>query len=103
MAVPLFCQTGTCVAARKGGNQPKCSHDEPTGLKQTGESRERVNLYRRIAIEVRKTLEMQASQDQTMPIVPDDANTNEVMLDANHPIAGRGLISDIEVVGIGND
>lgn len=46
---------------------------------------------------------MQASQDQTMPIVPDDANTNEVMLDANHPIAGRGLISDIEVVGIGND
>ena len=61
----------------------------------------RSNVPADLAIEVGMTLEMQTSEGPTMPVVVVDVSTDEVMLDANHPLAGRDLTFDIEVVGIG--
>jgi FKBP-type peptidyl-prolyl cis-trans isomerase 2 len=61
----------------------------------------RSNVPADLAIEVGMTLEMHTSEGPAMPIVVVDVSTGDVMLVANHPLAGRDLTFDIEVVGIG--
>ena len=45
-------------------------------------------------------LQMQTPEGQTLPVVVADANETEVMLDANHPLAGQKLTFDVELVEI---
>ncbi|MGX9356609.1 FKBP-type peptidyl-prolyl cis-trans isomerase [Roseobacteraceae bacterium S113] len=45
-------------------------------------------------------LQMQAPDGQAIPVMVVDANEDEVVLDGNHPLAGKDLTFAIEVVGI---
>lgn len=45
-------------------------------------------------------LQMQAPNGQAIPVMVVSANETEVVLDANHRLAGQDLIFDIEIVGI---
>ena len=49
--------------------------------------------------EGRDPLEFEVGSGMIIPGL--DVSTDEVMLDANHPLAGRDLTFDTEVVGIG--
>lgn len=51
-----------------------------------------------IPLEVGMQLQMQTPQGQPMPVTVTELKEDEVMLDANHPLAGRDLVFDIEVV-----
>jgi FKBP-type peptidyl-prolyl cis-trans isomerase 2 len=61
----------------------------------------RSNVPADLAIDVGMTLEMHTPEGLAIPILVVDVSTDEVMLDANHPLAGRDLTFDTEVVGIG--
>lgn len=54
-----------------------------------------------IKIEVGSQLEMQTPDGQAMPVMVVDLDEATVTLDANHPLAGKDLQFDIEVVKIG--
>ncbi|WOI55777.1 peptidylprolyl isomerase [Palleronia sp. LCG004] len=45
-------------------------------------------------------LQMQTPDGQTIPVMVAEANDTEVMLDANHPLAGQELKFDVELVDI---
>ncbi|MBO6853777.1 MAG: peptidylprolyl isomerase [Marivivens sp.] len=45
-------------------------------------------------------LQMQAPSGQVIPVVVVSANDEEVVLDANHPLAGKDLTFAIELVGL---
>ena len=51
-----------------------------------------------ITLEVGMQLQMQSPQGQPMPVTVTEVTDEQVMLDANHPLAGRDLVFDIEVV-----
>jgi FKBP-type peptidyl-prolyl cis-trans isomerase 2 len=51
-----------------------------------------------IALEPGVVLQMQTPQGQAMPVTVVEIGDEEVMLDANHPLAGRDLTFDFEVV-----
>lgn len=51
-----------------------------------------------ITLEVGMQLQMQTPQGQPMPVTVTEIKDDEVMLDANHPLAGRDLVFEIEVV-----
>ncbi|GGX51770.1 peptidyl-prolyl cis-trans isomerase [Tateyamaria omphalii] len=53
-----------------------------------------------IPLEVGLQLQMQTPQGQPMPVTVVDVGDDEVMLDANHPLAGKDLTFDFEVVAI---
>ncbi|MBY5934233.1 peptidylprolyl isomerase [Tateyamaria omphalii] len=53
-----------------------------------------------IQLEVGLQLQMQTPQGQPMPVTVVEVGAEEVMLDANHPLAGKDLIFDFEVVSI---
>lgn len=50
--------------------------------------------------EVGMTLSMSNGQGQQFPVVIVDVKEDAVVLDANHPLAGKELIFDIEMVNI---
>lgn len=50
--------------------------------------------------EVGMQLQVQGQGGQLIPVVVAEINEDSVMLDANHPLAGRELIFDIELVDI---
>lgn len=45
-------------------------------------------------------LQVQSPDGQTIPVVVTEASETEVTLDANHPLAGRELVFDLELVEI---
>lgn len=50
--------------------------------------------------EVGMTLQMHSEDGQEMPVVIADVTEDSVVLDANHPLAGKELIFDIELVDV---
>lgn len=50
--------------------------------------------------EVGQQLSMQGGQGQPIPVVVTDIEGEEVTLDANHPLAGKDLVFEIELVEI---
>ncbi|WP_299281205.1 peptidylprolyl isomerase [uncultured Tateyamaria sp.] len=53
-----------------------------------------------IPLELGLQLQMQTPQGQPMPVTVVDIGDEEVMLDANHPLAGKDLTFDFEVVSV---
>ena len=53
-----------------------------------------------ISPEVGQQLSMQSEQGQPIPVVITEIEGDEVTLDANHPLAGKDLVFDIEIVEI---
>jgi len=51
-----------------------------------------------IALEVGMQLQMQTPEGQPMPVTVTAIDDAQVMLDANHPLAGRDLVFEFEVV-----
>jgi peptidylprolyl isomerase len=54
-----------------------------------------------IPLEVGTQLQMQTPDGQALPVTVVDVDEATVTLDANHPLAGKDLQFDIEVVSIG--
>jgi FKBP-type peptidyl-prolyl cis-trans isomerase 2 len=46
-------------------------------------------------------LQMQSAQGQVIPVVVIEADDEQVVLDANHPLAGKDLTFAVEVVAVG--
>ncbi|WP_299547209.1 peptidylprolyl isomerase [uncultured Tateyamaria sp.] len=53
-----------------------------------------------IPLEIGLQLQMQTPQGQPMPVTVAEVGEEEVMLDANHPLAGKDLTFDFEVVSV---
>ena len=53
-----------------------------------------------IQLDVGMQLQMQTPQGQPMPVTVTAIDEEQVMLDANHPLAGRDLVFDFEVVSV---
>lgn len=54
-----------------------------------------------IPLEVGTQLQVQTPQGQVMPVTVFEVTEEQVILDANHPLAGRDLIFAIELISIG--
>lgn len=53
-----------------------------------------------IPTDVGTQLQLQTPDGQAVPVVVSDSNDSEVTLDANHPLAGKELTFDVELVEI---
>jgi peptidylprolyl isomerase len=60
----------------------------------------RADIPADIPLEVGVQLQMQTPDGQVVPVTVADLNETEVTLDANHPLAGKDLNFDIEIVEI---
>lgn len=60
----------------------------------------RANFPPDISPETGMTLNMHSENGQELPVVITEVNADTVTLDANHPLAGKDLIFDIELVDI---
>lgn len=60
----------------------------------------RANLPEGLAPEVGQVLEMRDAEGAAAPVVVVEADAETVTLDANHPLAGRTLVFDIELLNI---
>ncbi len=60
----------------------------------------RDNIPADIPLEVGTQLQLQSQDGRTMPVMVVEADDNSVVLDANHPLAGKDLIFAIELVSI---
>ncbi len=60
----------------------------------------RAQIPEDIALEIGQRLQVQTPDGQVMPVTVTEISEETVVLDANHPLAGRDLNFAIEVVGI---
>lgn len=60
----------------------------------------RADIPPHIPVEPGTMLQMQAPNGQAIPVTVVSSDDNEVVMDANHKLAGEDLIFDIEIVGI---
>lgn len=60
----------------------------------------RAQIPAEIPLEVGLILQMQSPEGQVLPVTVVEIQEDEVVLDANHRLAGKDLIFDIEVVSI---
>ncbi|WP_138467669.1 peptidylprolyl isomerase [Poseidonocella sp. HB161398] len=60
----------------------------------------RANVPDHIPTEPGTPLQVQTQDGQTMQVVVADVTEDEVILDANHPLAGKALTFDVELVAI---
>ncbi len=60
----------------------------------------RTNVPENIDPRVGQKLSIKQPDGQMIPVTVTDANEEAIVLDANHPLAGKDLIFDIEVVEI---
>lgn len=58
----------------------------------------RSKLPEDLSPEVGQKLQMQSEQGQTFPVTVTEVFEQEIRLDANHPLAGRSLTFDLELV-----
>ena len=72
-----------------------------------GETREearqaipRAEIPDHIPTEIGTQLQMQAPTGQVVPVTIVEANEAEIVLDANHPLAGKDLVFAIKLVGL---
>lgn len=61
---------------------------------------ERDQIPNEVEPEVGQQLQLRLENGQTVPVLITALGEESVTIDANHPLAGRKLIFDIEVVGI---
>ncbi len=61
---------------------------------------ERDQLPPEIDPEVGQQLQMQLQNGENIPVVVAGLNDDSITIDANHPLAGKTLVFDIELVGI---
>ena len=61
----------------------------------------RADIPQDIPLEVGTQLQLQTPEGQVMPVTVAEVSEEEVVLDANHPLAGRDLTFAIELVSIG--
>lgn len=61
----------------------------------------RAQIPANIPLETGIQLQMQTPQGQTINVTVADVSDETVVLDANHPLAGKDLIFEIELVSIG--
>ena len=54
-----------------------------------------------IPLDIGTQLQLQSPQGQVMPVTVFEVTDDSVTLDANHPLAGRDLVFEIELVSIG--
>lgn len=64
------------------------------------QSVQRSQLPENIPTEVGTQLQMQTPEGQTLPVVVTAATDETVTLDANHPLAGRDLTFELELVEV---
>ena len=92
--------TGMSVGEKKTVHIPA---DEAYGQKDENRIVDfpRTNFPADMEPEVGMQLNMTNGAGQVIPVVIVDVNEENVILDANHPLAGEDLIFDIELVDIG--
>lgn len=61
----------------------------------------RADIPEDIPLDIGTQLQVQTPQGQVMPVTVAEVNESEVILDANHPLAGRDLTFAIELVSVG--
>ena len=93
--------TGMAVGEKKTVHIPA---DEAYGQKDENRIVDfpRTNFPADMEPEVGMQLNMTNGAGQVIPVVIVDVNEENVILDANHPLAGEDLIFDIELVDIGS-
>lgn len=90
---------GMAVGEKKTVEVPA---DEAYGEKnpEAMQSVPRTEIPEHIPLDLGTQLQVQTPTGQTLPVTVVDVNENEVTLDANHPLAGKDLTFDIELVEI---
>ena len=90
---------GMAVGDKKSVNVP-CAEAYGPVKPEMQQGVPRAGIPADIPLEVGTTLQMQTPDGQAMPVVVVNVTEDEVMLDANHPLAGKDLTFDIELVAI---